>query len=209
VNSCANGTHPPSLPDLAGQDIICKSEASPAFIQGDTERRAKQFEYKRRWAAKNRDKVRAAAARYRERHPDRCKKWKAAWNSKNKQKVNAYNRAWQKRNPDKFRAANRLWRYRYPELAREHERLRRMRKRARRMHAEGDASLRQLKALIFASIGKNCGYCGTILKRDSISLDHVVPLAKGGKNDMANINPVCRPCNLLKNTQLWPLRPPV
>jgi 5-methylcytosine-specific restriction endonuclease McrA len=66
-----------------------------------------------------------------------------------------------------------------------------MRKRARRMNAVGDASMQKLKALIFASIGKHCGYCGTILKRDNISLDHVVPFAKGGKNDMANINSVC------------------
>lgn len=117
------------------------------------------------------DKVRGAAARYRERHPDRRKKTKAAWIANNREKVNAADRAWQKRNPDKVRAAKRLWRYRYPELARER--------------------------------------CGTVLKRDNISLDHVTPFAKGGKNDMANINPVCRPCNLLKKTQLWPLRPPV
>jgi 5-methylcytosine-specific restriction endonuclease McrA len=153
--------------------------------------------------------VRAAAARYRERHPDRRKKTKAAWVAKNRLKVNAYNRAWQKRNPEYMRAAKRLWRYRYPELAREHNRLKKMCRRARRVNAVGDASMQKLKALIFASIGKRCGYCGTVLKRDNISLDHVVPLAKGGRGDMANINPICRPCNLLKNTQLWPLRPPV
>jgi 5-methylcytosine-specific restriction endonuclease McrA len=50
---------------------------------------------------------------------------------------------------------------------------------------------------------------GVIALRDNFSLDHVTPFAKGGKNDMANINPVCRPCNLLKKTQLWPLRQPV
>lgn len=64
-----------------------------------------------------------------------------------------------------------------------------MLKRSRRKNAQGGATIRQLKDLIFALIGKHCGRCGTILKRDNISLDQVVPFAKGGKNDMANINP--------------------
>lgn len=81
---------PHPLADRVDQ-IVCKSG-----FADNTEseaRRAKQREYERRWAAANREKLRAAAARYRRQHPDRRNKAKAAWNAKNRDKVNAHNRS--------------------------------------------------------------------------------------------------------------------
>jgi len=52
-----------------------------------------------------------------------------------------------------------------------------------------------------------CAYCGA---RDvALHMDHVVPLAKGGRQAPANILPACGPCNMAKHDSflsVWRLR---
>jgi 5-methylcytosine-specific restriction endonuclease McrA len=40
-----------------------------------------------------------------------------------------------------------------------------------------------------------CAYCG---ERPAIHQDHVVPLSKGGTDDLSNLLPSCQPCNQSK-----------
>lgn len=49
-----------------------------------------------------------------------------------------------------------------------------------------------------AEFGGRCAYCG----RGDVALtrDHVVPIARGGTNDIRNIVPACMPCNRAKAT---------
>lgn len=47
--------------------------------------------------------------------------------------------------------------------------------------------------------GFRCHYCGA---RDDLQIDHVVPLAKGGTNDPANLVPACMDCNYGKRDRL-------
>jgi len=43
-----------------------------------------------------------------------------------------------------------------------------------------------------------CHYCGRHLTLMEITLDHVVPLSKGGAMGLRNIVPACLPCNRRK-----------
>lgn len=45
-----------------------------------------------------------------------------------------------------------------------------------------------------------CAYCGR--KPDSIELDHVIPLSKGGRHAIGNVLPACTSCNRSKNARL-------
>ncbi|MGC9364533.1 MAG: HNH endonuclease [Fidelibacterota bacterium] len=40
-----------------------------------------------------------------------------------------------------------------------------------------------------------CHYCGRKFPRDELTMDHIVPLARGGKSTKANIVPCCKECN--------------
>jgi 5-methylcytosine-specific restriction endonuclease McrA len=42
-----------------------------------------------------------------------------------------------------------------------------------------------------------CAYCGC--EPEKITLDHVIPKAKGGMTDRANLVPACACCNVSKN----------
>lgn len=46
---------------------------------------------------------------------------------------------------------------------------------------------------------KRCVKCGS---RDNLTIDHVVPLSKGGRNRSKNLQVLCRNCNALKAAQI-------
>lgn len=48
--------------------------------------------------------------------------------------------------------------------------------------------------------GFRCVYCG--LLTEDLTMDHVIPVTKGGRHAAANILPACKPCNSSKNALL-------
>lgn len=40
-----------------------------------------------------------------------------------------------------------------------------------------------------------CHYCGKKFKPEELSMDHVVPVARGGRSNKGNIVPCCKDCN--------------
>jgi 5-methylcytosine-specific restriction endonuclease McrA len=43
-----------------------------------------------------------------------------------------------------------------------------------------------------------CYYCKREVGRDQLTMDHVVPLSRGGKSTKGNIVPACKECNTKK-----------
>ena len=40
-----------------------------------------------------------------------------------------------------------------------------------------------------------CYYCGRRVGRENLTMDHVVPLARGGRSSKGNLVPACKECN--------------
>jgi len=40
-----------------------------------------------------------------------------------------------------------------------------------------------------------CGYCGKQFAPADLTMDHVVPIARGGRSTKGNVVPACKPCN--------------
>jgi len=40
-----------------------------------------------------------------------------------------------------------------------------------------------------------CYYCGRYVGYDNLTMDHLVPLARGGRSIKANLVPACKECN--------------
>lgn len=47
-----------------------------------------------------------------------------------------------------------------------------------------------------------CYYCGAKKERDELTMDHLVPLARGGRSTRDNLVCACRQCNSRKKTML-------
>lgn len=43
-----------------------------------------------------------------------------------------------------------------------------------------------------------CGYCGQSTPPKELTMDHIVPLARGGKSTKGNVVPACKTCNTAK-----------
>lgn len=54
------------------------------------------------------------------------------------------------------------------------------------------------KFAIFMKYDGHCGYCGKKLHRDTMTVDHIVPVSRGGGNSLENLMPSCRECNEAK-----------
>jgi 5-methylcytosine-specific restriction endonuclease McrA len=85
-------------------------------------------------------------------------------------------RAWRRENPDKVREF----------------------KQRRSSKKDGAKLPRGTVTAIRKAQGNKCAICRTSLKPGS-HLDHVVPLARGGKHEGRNLQLLCPPCNLAKS----------
>lgn len=54
----------------------------------------------------------------------------------------------------------------------------------------------------FAALEFRCTYCGTQCSMDSLHIDHIVPLKKGGPHNLENVTPACSGCNCSKHARL-------
>lgn len=45
-----------------------------------------------------------------------------------------------------------------------------------------------------------CHYCGQKIPPDELTMDHVVPLVRGGKTTKGNVVPACKTCNSKKQS---------
>lgn len=56
---------------------------------------------------------------------------------------------------------------------------------------------------IIAAHGGVCHYCGM---SDAAHVDHIIPRADGGTDDLGNLIAACLPCNMLKNRHRLPAK---
>ena len=47
-----------------------------------------------------------------------------------------------------------------------------------------------------------CYYCGSVVKHRELTMDHIVPLARGGMSTKDNLVPCCKDCNNRKKNLL-------
>jgi 5-methylcytosine-specific restriction endonuclease McrA len=47
-----------------------------------------------------------------------------------------------------------------------------------------------------------CYYCGIRYKPNELTMDHIIPLSRGGKSEKYNLVPACKDCNNKKKYQL-------
>jgi 5-methylcytosine-specific restriction endonuclease McrA len=77
------------------------------------------------------------------------------------------------------------------------------RRRARAQSNGGSHTAKEWRALC-AQYNHRCLCCG---EAKQLTKDHIVPLEKGGTDDISNLQPLCLDCNLRKHTRIIDYRP--
>lgn len=107
-------------------------------------------------------------------HPDKHAAYVKSWEAANKDHVNAYRARWTRANPASRRAT-------------EHK----------RRQAEGEFTPQEWLDLC-TRYGNVCLACG---ETKPLTVDHVIPVSKGGSNYIDNIQPLCLTCNQSKGVK--------
>jgi 5-methylcytosine-specific restriction endonuclease McrA len=67
-----------------------------------------------------------------------------------------------------------------------------------------NSSVRFTKFNLMLRDAYTCQYCDANLTRSQCTLDHVLPISKGGKTTWTNVVTACGPCNVAKGDKLFP-----
>lgn len=143
-----------------------------------------------RWNARNRDVVNAAVDRWRERNPDKVKEIRANWLEANPD----YGREWWAANGKskqyhvKWRAENRY-------------KARIVSQNRRKAVREGKVSFDIVDRLLEKQdyeCAHSLWWCKADFLFERFHVDHIMPLALGGKHEDNNLQLLCTACNLAK-----------
>lgn len=110
--------------------------------------------------------------------------------------IRQYHSKWYIQHRIKKLAANKLWRDTHVEQQTFFSRRRRVRK----LFIGGSHTLEEWH-MVKQLYGNACANCGRI--DVAIHQDHKIPLARGGTDNIDNIQPLCKPCNSSKGTRVW------
>jgi len=140
-----------------------------------------------KWTKENPNKARCAVRRWTIANSKRIKQNRENWQRANPQKASQYSKKWRLANPEKVVATVEQYR-------------------ARKMMAPGTGITERQWKKLMKKYSYLCIYCG---QKKKLTIDHVIPLSRGGRHDIDNIVPACRPCNSSKQAKplrVWLLR---
>lgn len=121
-----------------------------------------------------------------------CKKNREYLNKKSKENT-ARNREARMRSQEKYRQKNKYS-------------IRVSAKNRKKVVLRGDLTGRQWEEVLI-KYGHRCLACGKDESEVKITIDHIIPISKGGLHTMDNIQPLCQSCNSSKHTKIVDYRP--
>lgn len=176
----------------------CEARASQDWRRANADRVVAN---NRRWRQENPGTADTATRRWRQENEERYKAAKALWQERNRDRRLERARQDRAANPDKYRSALAAWKVANPERVREYQR-------KRRAAGYGGALGKVDAEIAWLRDGGACGLCGLPIDHalswpdpESASLDHILPLAKGGMHDQDNVQWAHLVCNLRKGAR--------
>jgi len=173
--------------------------------RGKAERKKYKGKYSKRYRERHREKIRQYNQEYYQKHKEEIKKkrqkyWRERY-LKMREKIIQRMREYTERNREKVREINRKAqaRYRKTEKGRWSKRVYEYRKRNPKI---GKIDKKQWEEKL-KRLGGKCQMCGST---EDITIDHIIPLSKGGTNHIDNLQPLCRRCNSRKQNKIMKSR---
>jgi 5-methylcytosine-specific restriction endonuclease McrA len=136
-----------------------------------------------------------ARRKYQEEHKEQISKYKERWSEENYEGVAAYKRVYYEQNREEVIARSTEWAENNLEKVRQFKANNRRKRRAAKHASRGSFTAKEFEELC-ERYGNKCLSCGSMSV--VLEADHVVPLTRGGSDDISNIQPLCGPCNRRK-----------
>lgn len=128
---------------------------------------------------------------------DNRKKYKKEWQIKNKDIANEATKRWRNRNPDKAKSSKRIWAKNNPDKVRLHKLAHKHKRRLLLNDGRrNDLTSKQIEALLLQYPA--CMLCDS---SKDITIEHFVPITRGGENTLDNVGVFCNSCNGTKGNR--------
>ncbi len=134
----------------------------------------------RKWYAENKERCRIRNLKYKKLHKERLKATAVVYHQNNHSKIVEYTRLWCSRNKDKIAQV-------------QHAR------RSKQFSAPYEDCTTKIKLL---RTSRFCHWCCRRLTPETVTIDHVIPLNRGGHHIKDNLVAACNPCNASKSDNL-------
>lgn len=167
-----------------------------AWATADRERNPEKYaERHKRYKAEHSDRLNDSRRRTREKTREQRLKYNAEYREKNRDALNAKGREYRERNRQRELERSRQYHAKRPEVAYKNTLAYRARKRG--------AFEEAVEPLVVFERDKwRCHLCGRKVSRRHASIDHVVPLSKGGAHSYANCKTAHLKCNMSKGAKV-------
>lgn len=189
-----------SKPDGLGQR--CRRCSAMSAAKHRNENKEAIAKRKAEYGVKNKEKI----ALYRQENKERRAATNIAYMQRNADTLKEKRLARYAEDPEKFKAIAAKYRAENPEKRAEYKRNNKTRinshyhnRRARKVAAGGSHTYADIEKLILLQKNK-CPVCRVSLKK-GYHVDHIIPLFRGGTNDIRNIQILCPTCNLKKGSR--------
>ncbi len=136
-----------------------------------------------------------ARRKYQEEHKEQISEYKKTWTANNKESVDASKRSYYELKREEVIARSKKWAEGNPEKVRRAKTNNLRKRRAARHASRGNFTVEEFEELC-ESYGNKCLACGDT--EAVLQADHVVPLTKGGSDNISNIQPLCGSYNRQK-----------
>jgi 5-methylcytosine-specific restriction endonuclease McrA len=156
-------------------------EKDPEKFNKDANERAKKYYKTHREVCLERARI------YREKHLDKVKAATDSWFENNKEYRRRYKAKYRKQHAAQIEA--------YRKANKERQIVYKANRKTRLTNAGGKFTIKQWRELC-ETYNNRCLCCG---KKRPLTVDHVIPVSKGGTSDISNIQPLCGPCNSTKH----------
>jgi hypothetical protein len=196
--------------------LKCRKDIEKRHREAHPEKfRTKWRNYERNASLERKEQKRLANKKYGNSHKKEASARSRKWEKDNPERRREIDKKWRDDNPQKIREKNRnyktkhaerlapiaiertlQWRTNNPEKVLENGRKGSHVRRARKYKSGGSYTNDQIRELLKQQ-DWTCIYCSSSL-REKRELDHIMPLARGGSNDIANLQWLCSPCNRKK-----------
>lgn len=161
-------------------------------------RKEKTKAYNAEYREKNKDRIKAQASTLAAQPEIKSRRaaYKRLWWEANKEAVYQRQRTWRQENPEKAPASSRRW----AEANREAVRAIKSRRIALLRGAKEGVKVVTKEDLTFLLVSQEflCAYCKKDIS-EGYTVDHIVPVVKGGKHEISNLQMTCKSCNCKKN----------
>lgn len=153
--------------------------------------RDKELAYNKEYYQQTKKRRLEYAAQYRKNNREKLLKNTQKYNATHKKQNKERTQKYRKNNPEKIKQIKANYRKNNPEAVRQHRLTRRSKKAANESFTVLEKEMKKL-------LTSPCANCGST---ENQTIDHIIPISRGGRDSIGNYQTLCKSCNCSKHSK--------